>query len=215
MAIILLIRHGENNLVGRRMAGRLPGIHLNERGQSQAAELAERLCHLPIQAIYSSPLERAIQTAAPLAEKLNQPVRPAPWLVEVDFGTWQGKTFKQLRRQKLWKMVQEQPAATCFPGGESLSEVQVRVAQGLEELAANHPPEDMLACFTHGDIIRLAAVHFLNMQLNDFQRLTIGTASITAFMFHDGQTRLLCYNQMLGFEDLLPPAPKEKKDRQE
>lgn len=206
MAIILLVRHGENDLVSRRMAGRLPGVHLNEKGRSQAAELAQRLAGLPIKAIYSSPLERAWQTATPLAERLGLGVERLSWLQEVDYGEWQGRTFGQLRRRKLWQTVHQAPAEVRFPGGESLAEAQARIVDGLTDLAAANPPEALLACFTHGDMIRLAVVHYLNMGLNDIQRLSIHTASISALSLDHGRAQLLCYNQVLSIEAQLPAA---------
>src|SRR3954452_18283038 len=102
MTTILLIRHGENNMVGKRLAGRLPDVHLNDRGKQQAQQLAEALCKAPLKAIYSSPLERAVETAEPLAAELGLPVQIAPGLIELGYGDWQGKTLKQLSRLKLW-----------------------------------------------------------------------------------------------------------------
>ncbi len=98
MTTVLLIRHGENNMVGKRLAGRLPGVHLNKKGREQAEQLAEVLCKAPIKAIYSSPLERAVETAEPLAKLLNLEILPAPGLVELAYGDWQGKTLKQFGR---------------------------------------------------------------------------------------------------------------------
>ena len=106
MAIILLIRHGENDWVGKRLAGRLPNVHLNQKGQDQANRISDLLQDLPIQAIYSSPLERAIETAQPLAIKKNIEISICENLSEINFGNWQGKTIKQMRRMKLWETVQ-------------------------------------------------------------------------------------------------------------
>jgi len=208
MAIILLVRHGETDQVSMRLSGRLPGILLNEKGRLQAAALAEQLSLAPLLALYSSPLERALQTAAPLAERLGLSVRLLPWLMEVDYGTWQGKTYRQLRRQRLWKILQEQPSKSLFPGGESLCEAQERMVQGLESLAAACTPESVVACFTHGDMIRLAVAHYLNMALDDYQRLAISTASITALALHAGSAHLLCYNQTVELAwPILPGSP--------
>lgn len=200
MPTILLIRHGENDLVGKGLAGRLPGVHLNEKGRGQAMALAGLLAKAPITALYSSPLERALETAAPLGDVLRLPVEVRPGLVEVDYGEWQGMSFKQLHRLKLWKQVKDNPAQVRFPGGESIVEVQQRVSRELADIFARHTPEDMIACFTHGDIIRLAVAHYLNMAINDFQRLAIHTASMTVLELADGRPRLLHINQLAALE---------------
>jgi len=187
MPLLLLIRHGENDYVKEhRLAGRLPGVHLNEKGKTQAQVLAERLNKAPIKAVYSSPLERALETAAPLAEALNQEIIPRPGLLEIDFGAWQGKTLKSLRRRKLWRIVQHAPSMMRFPGGESFAECQLRVAQELQALAAQHKPKDMLACVFHADPIKLAIAYYIGLPLDHFQRLLVLPASIS--VLHLGET---------------------------
>ena len=180
MAIILLIRHGENDYVQQhRITGRLPGVHLNENGQKQALVLAGRLENSPIKAVYSSPLERTVETAQPIADVHDLEVIKRPGLIEVDFGTWQDKTLKQLRRRKLWRVVQNKPSMMRFPGGESFLEVQTRIVQDLEEISRLHKSQDLVACVAHGDIIRLAAAHYLGMPMDLFQRIVIEPASIS------------------------------------
>ena len=105
MAIILLIRHGENDWVGKKLAGRLPGVHLNQNGLNQAKGLAATLQNLPIKAIYSSPLERAMETAQPLADVKKMEISICENLSEINFGGWQGKSIKQMRSLKLWESV--------------------------------------------------------------------------------------------------------------
>lgn len=222
MTLILLIRHGENDVMHRRLAGRLPGVHLNENGRKQAQALARALEHAPIEAVYSSPLERALETAQPLAEARGLTVQIRPALSEVDYGDWQGRTYKQLRRAKLWKTVQDDPASVRFPNGETLVEVQQRVIEELEHLARLHtrpsqegqqpPPEAVIAAVAHGDIIRLALVHYLNMAVNDFHRLTIFPASLSLIRLHPEQRPLVIHiNQIAGFS--WPPPPPAEKSR--
>ena len=179
MPVFFLIRHGSNDFVGKRLVGRLPGVHLNERGRQQAEMVAQALCHLPLAAVYSSPLDRAVETAEPLARALSIPVRQEAGLGEIDFGEWQGMSLGQLRRRKMWKMVQEKPSEMRFPGGESFSEAQNRVAQALEVIMHQHDGKALIACFSHGDTIRLAVAHALGLPLDNFQRLNIDTASLT------------------------------------
>jgi probable phosphoglycerate mutase len=185
MAIFLLIRHGENDWVGKRLAGRTPQVHLNANGIKQAKAISELLSPLPFNAIYSSPLERAMETAQPLAEKLSLPINIQNGLQEIDFGNWQGKTIKQLRRLKLWNTVQNNPEAMAFPAGESFIEAQNRLAACLMELNKQHSEKDLVACFSHSDSIRLLVAHFLNMPLNAFQRISIDTTSISTIMISD------------------------------
>lgn len=179
MAIILLVRHGQNDLVGKKLAGRLPDVHLNQHGQAQARQLAASLAALPVRAVLASPLERTRETAEPIARVHDLPVETFPELLEMDYGTWQGKSLKQLRRRKLWKEVQEQPDGFRFPEGESFLEAQTRVADGLRSLSEKYGENDLLVCVTHCDVIRLAVANFLGMPLRNFQRLQIDPASVS------------------------------------
>ncbi len=197
MTLLLLIRHGDNNARKTRLVGRLPGIHLNQKGREQAAELARLLADAPIQAVYSSPLERALETAEPLAAALKLPVEQVDELIEIDYGEWQGRTFKQIRRSKFWRQVGENPAEIRFPGGETFLEAQRRAVAGLEKIAQGR---DMVAIVTHADVILLALAHYLNMPLKDFHRLEIQPASISVIELKDGRSRILHVNQVSRLE---------------
>jgi probable phosphoglycerate mutase len=187
MAIILLVRHGQNDMVGKKLAGRLPGVNLNEQGKAQARRLAAELASLPIKAVISSPLERAQQTAEPVARIHNLSVEINPGLQEMDYGTWQGKSIKQLRRSKLWKTVQEHPSTFRFPEGETFAAAQLRIAETLEALGAAYAEKDMIVCVGHCDMIRLAVAFFLDMPLDAFQRLQIAPASVTFLHLNGSQ----------------------------
>jgi probable phosphoglycerate mutase len=195
MATLILIRHGENNFVGRRLAGHLPGVHLNAAGQKQAEALASILRQESINAIYSSPLDRTMETAEPLARALNLPINPNDGLAEVDFGDWQGKSISYLKRLKLWKAVQKTPSQVRFPNGESFSEAQARMVAAIEAINAAYGEKDRVACFSHCDTIRLAVAHYLDMPLDSFQRLTINPASITRLYLQQGSVILFQTNQ--------------------
>lgn len=199
MPILLLIRHGENEYVkSGRLAGRLPGVHLNEKGRAQAALVAEKLAGAPIKAIYSSPLERAVETAEPMAHALGLKVIPRQDLIETDVGDWQGKTLKSLRRRKLWKVVTYTPSRMQFPGGESFTECQVRICRELESLASLHDPKDMLVCVFHSDPIKLAVAYFLGIPLDNFQRIMIAPASISALHLGEMGSSILTVNYDLA-----------------
>lgn len=195
MPTILLIRHGENEYVKKgRLAGRLPGVQLNEKGQQQAQALAENLKDAPIKSVYASPLERTLETAAPIAAALNLDVIPNSGLLEIDFGDWQDKTLKELRRRKLWHTVQQTPSRMCFPNGESFAAAQARIIAALEALCQKHSPEEMLICVSHSDSIKLAVAYYLGMHIDHFQRLTIAPASITTLFLGEKQARVIHVN---------------------
>ena len=180
MPIVILIRHGENEYVKKgRLAGRKPGVRLNEKGRAQAQALADSLKHLPIKAVYSSPLDRTMETAEPLAHAKNLEVIPREGLLEVDFGSWQDRTLKELSRRKLWKTVQSAPTQMRFPEGESFAEAQQRITNELIALSKLHKPKDMIACFGHSDMIKLAVSYFIGQPLDLFQRLMVQPASVT------------------------------------
>jgi len=158
---MLLIRHGENEYVAKgRLAGRLPGVCLNAKGKIQANTLAESLESGAIKAVYSSPMERCMETAYPLAKKLGQEVIPNEGLIEIDYGEWQNKTLKQLHRRKLWTIVQKTPSMMQFPHGETFANAQARVVTALQALSQQHKPQDLIACFSHSDIIYPASLNF-------------------------------------------------------
>jgi probable phosphomutase (TIGR03848 family) len=195
MPIFLLIRHGETDYNKKmHIAGRLPDVHINKKGQQQAQALADKLGVVPIKAIYSSPLERTLETAVPLASALNLEVIPLPGLLETDCGEWQGQSIKKLRRLKIWQSVQEHPSLFHFPGGEWIGECQHRMVQVIESLRLKHAYQDVLACFSHADPIKQVLAYYLGLPLDNFQRLAIDTGSITALQVSDSGSRLIMMN---------------------
>ncbi len=198
MPTLLLIRHGENDYLARnRLPGRLPGIHLNSRGQEQAAELVRTLGRLPIKALYSSPLERAVETAEPLARFLELGIQLRPDLTDIDVGEWEGRSWKALGRTRLWKVVQQTPSQFLFPGGETFVQVQERVVRTLGAIASAHTDE-LIAVVFHADPIKLAVAHYLGLSLDNFQRLTAHTGSVTILKIEGSAVKLLALN-------LIPP----------
>jgi probable phosphomutase (TIGR03848 family) len=193
MTVFFLIRHGENNLLGKRLPGWMPGVHLNPRGQAQAEALARGLADIPIRAIYASPLERTMETARPMAKMRKLRVIARPGLGEVRPGTWEGQPLKSLRRRKLWPVIQFTPSLARFPGGESIAEAQARVAAELDALRQRHPRQT-IACFSHGDVIKLAIAHAIGLPLDLYQRLTIAPASVSVLSIDHGLIRLLTLN---------------------
>jgi len=200
MPMILLVRHGENDYVKTgRLAGRLPGVHLNEKGREQAQAVADKLTGAAIKAVYSSPMERAMETAEPIARALGLEVVVRQGLIEVDVGDWQDKKLKGLKRLKIWRKVQIMPSVMRFPGGETFAQAQHRITQELQTLADQHEPKDIIVCVSHSDPIKLAVSYFIGQPLDLFQRLSIMPASITALYFGEEGSFLVTLNYDLSF----------------
>jgi broad specificity phosphatase PhoE len=190
MPLLILVRHGETDYVGNRLAGHLPDIHLNLRGTQQAKKIAYKLALFPITAIYSSPIERSIETAEPLAKLKRLPIQVLPPLTEIDVGDWQGKSIPGLRRLKHWQDLHEEPARFSFPNGESFSDRQLVIVNALEILINNANPRAVIVCFSHGDPIKLSLAYFLNLDLNNFQRIAIDPGSASFVYFSGSRVRL-------------------------
>ncbi|HXF85722.1 MAG TPA: histidine phosphatase family protein [Anaerolineales bacterium] len=204
MPLLLLIRHGENDYTKKhKLAGHLPGVHLNERGLEQSQRLAEALKDVPIKAIYSSPLERAVETATPIAAARGLEVQIEAGLIETNPGKWQGQSLAVLRLKRHWKIVQQAPSRAQFPEGETFYECQARVVKTLDNILRKHKPKDIIACVFHADPIRLAVAHYLGLPLDHFQRLACDTASLTALAIQEMSAILLKLNQVPPF-DFLP-----------
>ncbi len=180
---LLLVRHGENDWVkSKKMAGRLPGVHLNEKGRAQSRRLAARLAAWPLAAVYSSPLERCAETAAILARPHGLPVRTDEGLLETDYGDWQGQLYEELKKEALWPIILRTPSQVTFPGGENMLAMQQRVVAALQAIAARHSDQAVLVC-SHADPIKAALAHFAGTHFDLFQRLIIQPASVSIVHF--------------------------------
>jgi probable phosphomutase (TIGR03848 family) len=184
-ALILLIRHGETPTTGRVLPGRAPGLHLSERGRAQAERVSERLTGLPVDVIYSSPLERTSETAARTASRLGLPLNHDDGLIECDFGDWTGAALAELAVLPEWQAVQHSPSTFCFPNGESFTQMQARMVGALEVLRAAHRGA-VVACFSHADPIKAAVAHALGTHLDLFQRIMISPGSVSAIDYVEG-----------------------------
>lgn len=185
MATIVLVRHATTAATGKRLGGWTPGVHLDEGGRQQAEATAERLDTLRLAAVYASPLERTQETARVLARRQGLRVRTRRDLGEVDYGEWTDQPLGQLRRRKLWRVVQQTPSRVTFPGGESIRGAQRRAVEAVETLAAEHG-DDTVAAVSHADVIKAVLAHYLGMPLDTFQRLHIAPASISVVHLADG-----------------------------
>ena len=181
MTDVLLIRHATHDLVGKKILGRTPGIHLSEVGRQQAAELAERLSVLPIDAVFCGPLERARESAEPLARRLGLPLHVADEFDELEMGDWTNLTLAELESVPEWRKWNSQRSETIPPNGESMHQVQVRV---LAKMSALRNRFSCTAIFTHGDVIRAAICYFLGMHLDLLFRFQIDPGSVSIVQMH-------------------------------
>lgn len=207
MGYALLIRHAQNDWVSKnRLAGWTPGVHLNDTGRKQAEQLAGRLSTLPLKALYSSPLERCLETAAAISAFHSLEIQSLEAMGEVRYGKWEGKKIKKLSKKPAWHIIQHFPSRFRFPDGESLLEVQQRAVSAIEELASRHQNE-MYAIVSHADVIKLALAHYLGMHIDLFQRLAVSTASVSLVALPEsGVVRVLRVNDHGPIEPLPPPS---------
>ncbi len=179
MPVFWLVRHGKTDLIGKKLCGNLPGIHLNEEGIAQAKKTAEYLHRFDIKAVYSSPIERALETAQAIALHRGVEVRQAEFLREINFGELQGLDAPALRQDPAWQDFLEHPAQVKFPHGESLAEAQDRVVTGLNEVAADMEDADQVVCVAHCELLRLVVCYAIGLPLEKLHTLTIDPASVS------------------------------------
>jgi broad specificity phosphatase PhoE len=190
---VLLIRHGQHNAPPGMITGRMRGVRLSETGRAQAAALAESLAGRGIAAVYSSPLERTMETASFAAERTGLEVMPLDDLLEIDYGEWAGLTLEQLRPIPAWERWNDFRSGTRPPGGETMLEAQARAARALEMARSRHP-EGTVAFFTHGDVIRAAVLYCLGAPLDLILRFEISLASVTPVELSEYGPRVLGVN---------------------
>ena len=191
---VLLVRHGQTPTTGKVLPGRAPGLHLADEGRAQADIAAERIGAMKrIDAIYSSPLERAKETAAPIAKARELRTKIDRGLLECDFGEWTGAELKKLMKLPEWGTVQRAPSTFRFPGGESFTEMQTRMVSTLDRLRLAHPG-GTIVCVSHADTIKAAVAHALGTHIDLFQRIVISPASVTAIAWGPGGPVVLAVN---------------------
>jgi probable phosphoglycerate mutase len=202
---VVLVRHGQTASTGKVLPGRAAGLHLSAKGTAQAGAVAQRLAALATRpsAVYASPLERAMETAAPIARALGLRVRSAPGIVECDFGDWTGKRLSQLRRRDEWRRILFAPSTFRFPGGESFTEMQARTWDATLELADRHRGQTIVAV-SHADPIKSIVATALGVPLDLFQRTVISTCSVSIVVVGTGVPLVLCVNALGDLAELAP-----------
>lgn len=189
MTRVLLVRHGRTTAnASGVLAGRMPGVHLDDVGIQQAKAIAQLLSAVPISTVAASPLVRTVETAKIIRSALRQEPRPQlikdRAFIECDYGTWTGKKLKKLAKDPLWAAVQAHPASVTFPEGESMLAAQSRAVEGLRQLVRRSEngsgTDSVVLIVSHGDVIKSVVADALGMHLDMFQRLVIDPGSVTA-----------------------------------
>jgi probable phosphomutase (TIGR03848 family) len=217
VATVLLVRHGRTTANANGvLAGRTPGVRLDDVGTRQAAELGQRLAALPVAVIVSSPLERCRQTAAALGAALDPPLKITTdkRLTECGYGDWTGRTLKELAKEPLWKVVQTQPSAVEFPGGESMRAMQTRALDAIRHydaaVTASHGPGALWVAVSHGDVIKAIIADAAGSHLDSFQRIVVDPGSVSVVSYTPQRPFVVRLNE---HGDLAGLAPKPRGGR--
>ena len=197
MTRFVLIRHAAIDLSGHALAGRMAGVHLNAEGRRQAQALAERFAASSVAAVYSSPLERAVETAEPIAKLLGLEVVTREDFLEIEFGEWTSRAFADLAADPLFQRFNSLRSCAAVPGGERMLQAQARMIGGLEAVRARHPHE-AVAVVSHGDLIKAAIAYYAGIPLDLFQRIEISLASASIVEIDDAAIRILAVNDTGG-----------------
>ncbi|HWG92939.1 MAG TPA: histidine phosphatase family protein [Mycobacteriales bacterium] len=214
MTTVVLVRHGLTALTGPVLAGWTPGLHLDERGQEQAARLAERLRPVPFDAVVSSPLDRCLDTAGAVLEGREQELQVDERLGECHYGEWTGKPLKELAKEPMWKVVQQHPSAAVFPGGEALRDTQARAVAAVRDWNARLGPDATWLACSHGDVIKAVVADALGLHLDGFQRIVVDPCSVTVVRYTETRPFVARVNDNGGsVADLLPPKRKGRRRR--
>ena len=181
MTTFYLVRHGACDGLGRKLWGRTAGICLNEEGKRQAKHLSEQFKDIALDAVYSSPLERTLETAEPIARAARLKVQETSAFNEIDFGDWTGKTLDELSGDELWQRFNSQRSATSIPNGESFLDVQARVVGELARLSLRHP-DAHVAIVSHADVIKAALGYVEGTSIDLLQQLEISPCSVNVIV---------------------------------
>lgn len=214
MSTVLLVRHGLTHLTGPVLAGRTPGLHLDERGSKQADAVATRLAAVPLTALVTSPLDRCLDTAGAIRRGQQAAGREPDWyveprIIECEYGEWTGKPFKELGKDPMWKVVQNQPSAARFPGGERLEQVSARAVAAVREWDDRLGPDAVWVACSHGDVIKAILADAYGMHLDLFQRIVVDPCSVSVVRYTDTRPYVLRANDTGG--DLAAFAPPKKR----
>lgn len=217
MTTLILLRHGRSsaNTAGV-LAGRTPGVELDETGRGQAEKIVGRLDGVPIAEIVCSPMLRCEQTVVPLAAARELVPTTEPGIAEVDYGSWTGQAIKALVKEPLWKVVQAHPSAVVFPGpeGEALRDTQARAVNAVRDWNDRLGPDATWLACSHGDVIKAIVADALGLHLDQFQRIAIDPCSVTVIRYTELRPFVVRVNDTGGgVADLLPPKGRGRRRR--
>lgn len=201
MTTLLLLRHGRSTANTKGvLAGRRPGVHLDDHGRAQAQSAAERLADVRLDLMVSSPLERCLQTVEPVAAGRRRKVVTDDGLIEADYGSWSGKKLSTLAKEPLWPVIQNHPSSVTFPGrsGESMIDMAARAAGAVRRFNAKVGPDGVWLACSHGDVIKSIVADALGLHLDQFQRIVIDPASITIIRYTQHRPFVVITNSTSG-----------------
>jgi probable phosphomutase (TIGR03848 family) len=213
---LILLRHAKSSANGAGvLAGRTPGVQLDETGTAQADTVVRRLAGVPLAEIVTSPMVRCEQTVAPLAADRGLVPTVEPELSEVDYGSWTGSALKALSKEPLWRVVQSHPSAAVFPGGEGLAGMQARAVAAVRRhdarIAAEHGPRAVWLACSHGDVIKAVLADALATHLDNFQRIIVDNCSISVVIYTETRPFVARINDLGGdVAGLIPPKSKRR-----
>jgi probable phosphomutase (TIGR03848 family) len=221
MTTLILLRHGRSSATASGvLAGRTPGVELDETGRAQASRVVERLVGVPLAEVVCSPALRCVQTIAPLLADRRIEAITEPDLAEVDYGAWTGKELKELAKEPLWRVVQAHPSAAVFPEGEGLAGMQSRAVAAVRRhdvrIAAAHGPRAVWLACSHGDVIKSVLADALASHLDNFQRIVVDPSSISVVQYTETRPFVVRVNDLGGdVAGLVPPEPKPGEENAE
>jgi broad specificity phosphatase PhoE len=194
MTVFLWVRHASHDLLGARLAGRMPGITLNARGWLEARRLATWLSGARIDVLYTSPLERCLETAAAIARTIGRAPRVLDALTEIDFGAWTGRTFDDLASDPDWVRFNTKRSEAPVPEGESMRDAEARALDAARRLCRHHRGETMVLV-SHGDVIKAVFAHALGAGLDHLSRFDIDPASVSTLVDEGGRWHVIAMNE--------------------
>jgi len=194
VTVFHLVRHGEHGLLGRVLAGRMPGVGLTERGRAEIEAVGDRLAGADLAALCASPLDRTRESAEIISRRLDLPIEFRDDVIELDYGEWTGATFESIRADSRWQLWSVHRSIARIPGGETMREVQRRATEALMELHVRHP-DGAVAVVSHGDVIRAALVFALGMPLDFYNRIEVAQGSISTLRIEPNAIRVIAINE--------------------
>ena len=218
MSTVLLVRHGLTAMTGPVLAGHTLGLHLDDRGRAQAQAMAQRLAAVPLTAVVSSPLDRCLETAQAVCAAQTAAGAQPTWhvderIVECRYGEWTGKAIKDLAKDPMWKIVQQQPSAAVFPGGEALRDTQARAVQAIRDWNQRLGADAVWMACSHGDVIKSIVADALGTHLDQFQRIVIDPCSVSVIRYTDARPFVLKVNDTGSDLSFLKPAKRRSRRR--